>query len=320
MSGIPHIRLAAATAHEEKAIAEEISRACTEVGFFVVDQHGVDPNIFDRAFESSLEFFHRPTDEKDALPIRTSNLRGDNDYTPYGYTALLGENGYAYAGKPGMPADYVEKFSVGRLILDDTEELPFPEGDHGVELRAAMKAHFVACETVANRITELLSIALELPRDFFAQRTDRSNDSLRSLFYPGRQPDFANDQGCAEHTDGSLITLLSQDGPGLQLCNQSGEWLDIQTADRNSFIVNIGDLMARWSNDEYRSTPHRVRLADRPRQSIAFFKLANDDALIECFPKFTRTREARYEPIRYETFSLQKMNALFGRTSEKSNS
>lgn len=73
--------------------------------------------------------------------------------------------------------------------------------------------------------------------------------------------------------------------------------------------------MARWSNDEYVSTPHRVRLADRRRQSIVFFKLANDDTVIECFPKFTADRPAKYEPIRYEDFSLQKMNLLFGRES-----
>src|SRR5215207_3448547 len=309
MSSVPVIDLAG----KEAEVADGISATCTEVGFFVVEGHGVAPAIVDDAYAASLEFFRRPAAQKHAYPMRTTTARGENAYSPYGYSALLSENAYAYTGRQGMPPDYVEKFSVGRLVLDDTEDLPFPADEQGAELRRALKAYFAACEAVAGRITELLTVALELPRDFFAVRTDRSNDSLRSHYFPGRRADFDNDQGMGEHTDGTLVTLLTQDGPGLRLRDRAGDWVDVDVAGRDRFLVNIGDLMARWSNDEYVSTPHRVTLADRPRQSIVFFKLANDDALIECFPKFTRQRPARYEPIRYEQFSLRKMNALFGR-------
>jgi isopenicillin N synthase-like dioxygenase len=313
MTPIPVISFDQARQADEKKLADEISTACTEVGFFVVRDHDVDRKVIDDAYELSLDFFRRPATEKNALPMRTSTARGDNDYSPYGYSPLLSENAYAYTGKPGMPSDYVEKFSVGRLVLDDAEDLPFPAGERGTALRAALKAYFAACENVAARVTELLTVALELPRDFFATRCNRSNDSLRSQYYPGVRTEFRNDQGMGEHTDGTLITLLTEDGPGLQLRDRAGNWLDVDVPERDWFIVNIGDLMARWSNDEYVSTPHRVKLADRPRQSIVFFKLANDDAIIECFPRFTRERPATYEPIRYETFSLQKMDALFGR-------
>jgi isopenicillin N synthase-like dioxygenase len=312
MTAIPVIGLD----EDEVKVASEISRACTEVGFFVVRDHGINPEVFDDAYTESMDFFRRPVTQKDAYPMRTSTARGDNDYSPYGYSALLAENAYAYTGRPGMPADYVEKFSVGRLVLDDAEDLPFPADDRGVALRRALKTYFVACETVADRVAELLTVALELPRDFFAIRTDRSNDSLRSQFYPGAREEFLNDQGMGEHTDGTFITLLSEDGPGLQLRDLSGTWIDVDVERRDWFVVNIGDLMARWSNDEYVSTPHRVKLAGRPRQSIVFFKLANDDTLIECFPKFARERPVKYEAIRYETFSRQKMNALFGREDQ----
>lgn len=301
---------------DEAKVADQISRACAEVGFFVVCNHGIDPKVFDDAYQESMNFFRRTAEQKNSFPMQTSAVRGDNDYSPYGYSALLSENAYAYTGRQGMPADYVEKFSVGRLVLDDAEELPFPGDDRGAALRMALKTYFAACETVADRIAELLTVALELPRDFFALRTNRSNDSLRSQFYPGQREEFRNDQGMGEHTDGTFITLLSQDGPGLQVRDLAGTWLDVDVERRDWFVVNIGDLMARWSNEEYVSTPHRVKLADRPRQSVVFFKLANDDALIECFPKFTRDRPAKYEAIRYETFSLQKMNALFGREDE----
>jgi isopenicillin N synthase-like dioxygenase len=292
MTELPVISLDTGDAASEEKIADEISRACTEVGFFVIRDHGIDRKIFDDAYQLSLDFFRRPAPEKNALPMRTSKARGDNDYSPYGYSSLLSENAFAYTGKQGMPSDYVEKFSVGRLVLDDSEELPFPEDEQGRELRRALKAYFAACEQISARVTELLTIALDLPRDFFALRTSRSNDSLRSQFYPGRLQEFANDQGMGEHTDGTLITLLTEDGPGLQLRDRSGQWLDVDVPERDWFIINIGDLMARWSNDQYVSTPHRVKLVDRPRQSIVFFKLADDDAVIECFPKFTADRPA----------------------------
>lgn len=308
MTVIPVISLDA----DEVKVADEISRACAEAGFFVVRDHGINPKVFDDAYAESMHFFRRPEAEKNEVPMRTCTARGDNDYSPYGYTALLAENAHAYMGRQG-PADYVEKFSAGRLILDDAEDLPFPADDRGMALRQALKAYFAACETVAGRIAELLTVALELPREFFAARTDHANDSLRSHYYPGLRTEFRNDQGMGEHNDGTLITLLSEEGPGLQLRDLSGTWIDVDVGRRDWFVVNIGDLMARWSNDEYVSTPHRVRLAELPRQSVVFFKLANDEALIECFPKFTRDRPARYEPIRYETFSLRKMNALFGR-------
>lgn len=310
---IPVIDLEPGRPDLERKIAEEISEACRNTGFFVVRGHGIASAVFDDAYAASLRFFALTPETKDTFAMRTSNARGESDYSPYGYSALLSENAFAYTGKPGMPSDYVEKFSVGRLILHDDEELPFPADELGARLRAALKRYFAACETVAGQIAELLALALDLPRDFFATRTDTSNDSLRSHLYPGVDPQFLNDQGMGQHTDGTLITLLTQDGPGLQLQDRSGRWLDIDVQERDSFIVNIGDLMARWSNDEYVSTPHRVRLADRQRQSIVFFKLANDDTVIECFPKFAADRPAKYAPIRYEDFSLQKMNLLFGR-------
>lgn len=310
---IPVIDLAPEGPGPEHRTAEEISDACRQTGFFVVRGHGIAREVFDDAYDASMRFFRLPLENKHEFPMRTSTARGDNDYSPYGYSALLSENAYAYTGKPGMPSDYVEKFSTGRLILNDDEELPFPDDESGAQLRAALKRYFAACETVSGRIAELLALALDLPRDFFATRTNTSNDSLRSHLYPGVAPEFLNDQGMGQHTDGTLITLLTQDGPGLQLQDRSGRWLDIDVRERDSFIVNIGDLMARWSNDEYVSTPHRVRLADRQRQSIVFFKLANDDTVIECFPKFAADRPAKYEPIRYEDYSLQKMNLLFGR-------
>jgi isopenicillin N synthase-like dioxygenase len=199
---------------------------------------------------------------------------------------------------------------VGRLISNDREPLPFPPDAAGAELRAALKTYFHACESVTSRLAELFSIALDLPRDFLPRRTCNSTDSLRSQRYPQFSAALANDQGIGEHTDGTLITVVAQTGPGIQVKDRSGGWITPVVPGVDTLIVNIGDLMARWSNDTYVSTPHRVVLGE-DRQSLVFFKLANDDAMIECFPKFCTDAPAKYEPVLYKSFSLQKMSALF---------
>lgn len=296
----------------ERRAALELDRICRDVGFFTLVGHGIPEATFADAFARSRAFFARPHAEKDRCRLAEGKTRGADDYTPYGYSGLLEENAFAYTGKRGLPSDYVEKLSVGRLIADDAEPLPLPRDAAGAALRAALKAYFLACAQVTRRLAELFSIALELPRDFLTERTCRSTDSLRSQLYPDLSAELANDQGMGEHTDGTLITMLAQTGPGLQVRERGGGWITPRLPGLDAFIVNIGDLMARWSNDTYVSTPHRVVLG-RERQSLVFFKLANDDAVIECFPKFCRDAPAKYAPVVYKAFSLEKMNALFGR-------
>jgi isopenicillin N synthase-like dioxygenase len=292
----------------ERRAALALDRACQDVGFFTLRGHGIAPAIFERAFATSRAFFARPLADK--RRCRAAATRAVDDYTPYGYSGVLEENAFAYTGKRGLPSDYVEKLSTGNLIAEDHHVLPFPPDAAGADLRAALKAYYHACEAVTRRLAELFSIALDLPRDFLTERTCRSTDSLRSLYYPPLGA-LASDQGMGEHTDGTLITILAQTGPGIQVRDRHGGWITPALPAPDTFIVNIGDLMARWSNDTYVSTPHRVVLGAE-RQSIVFFKLANDDATIECFPRFCRDTPVRYAPVVYKAFSLQKMNALFG--------
>lgn len=314
MKELPRIDLTSATpgSEAERRAAFEIDRACKQVGFFTLSGHGIAPSVFEDAYGLSRAFFRLPLEAKNQCRLKSGFTMAADDYTPYGYSGMLEENAFAYMGRKGLPSDYVEKFSVGRLIEDDSARLPFSEDAEGQRLRAALKAYFRECEALTARLTELFSIALDLPRDFFAKKTSASTDSLRSLLYPRLDPELVNDQGMGEHTDGTLLTVLAQTGPGIQVKERGGAWITPTLERRDHLIVNIGDLMARWSNDEYVSTPHRVVLGGGERQSLAFFKLANDDALIECFPKFCKDTPAKYEPVVYKAFSLQKMNALFG--------
>ncbi|MDD3266391.1 MAG: 2-oxoglutarate and iron-dependent oxygenase domain-containing protein [Burkholderiales bacterium] len=291
--------------------AMEIDKACKEVGFFVITGHGYDYKIFKEVYEEMEEFFNLPLVEKNACRLEEGATLSKDDYTPIGYTGLLEENGYAYMGEFGKPSDYVEKFSVSKNIFTENTFIPFPQTPFGKAFQEKIKPYYEALEGITNQLTELFSIALDLPKDYFFDKINNSNDSLRLLTYPKMSPDFANNQGCAPHKDGTLLTLLTNTSPGIEVQNCEGNWIRPLTADIDSVIVNIGDLMMRWSNDTYLSTPHKVVLNEQKRQSIAFFKLANDDTLIKPFPKFCTDKPSKYEPIIYKTFSLEKMRALF---------
>jgi isopenicillin N synthase-like dioxygenase len=263
----------------EAAVVGDIDRACREIGFFSLCGHGIAPAVFEDANRSLAEFFARPLADKQRCRLATGATIAADDYTPYGYSGLLEENAFAYMGVADRPNDYVEKFSVGRLILADGP-LPFPDDEDGRVLRGALRVYFRACETLAARVTELFTLALGLPRDFFAVRSDRSDDSMRAHFYPGHSPALANDQGMGEHTDGTLITLLTHTAAGIQVRTRDGTWIAPRFQARDHFITNIGDLMAAWTQSAYVSTPHRVVLGREPRQSIVFFKLTNEDELV----------------------------------------
>ena len=313
---IPNINLTNSklgTHQEKRNIAMQIDEACKKTGFFVVTGHGVERKIFEEVFEVTKSFFKLSLSEKNKCRLSEGFTKAKDDYTPLGYSGLLEENGYAYMGEFGKPSDYVEKYSVNKDIFNDAISLPFPDNEFGVTFKEKIKPYYKALEDISEHLCELFAIALDLPLDYFINRINHSNDSMRIHTYPKIEDNFKNNQGCAEHRDGSLITLLTNTSPGIEVKTRAGQWIRPVVEDIDWVLVNIGDLMMRWSNDTYVSTPHRVILSEQERHSIAFFKLANDNTLIEPFPKFCQFQTPKYDPILYKEFSLQKMNFLFNR-------
>jgi len=267
--------------NDEIEVAREIDRACREIGFFTLCGHGIDRAIFEAVHAGLAEFFALPLADKLRCKLPTGPTLPQDEYTPYGYSGMLEENAFAHMGMIGKPSDYVEKFSTGRLILSDANPLPFLDDDRGRDLRRKMKAYYEACEALCDRLTELFTLGLDLPRDYFTRRIDKANDSMRGHYYPGFSGDLANDQGMGEHEDSTLITLLTHTAPGIQVRARDGQWITPQFREIDHFIINIGDLMAHWTQHAYVSTPHRVVLNREARQSLAFFKLTNEDEMVQ---------------------------------------
>lgn len=312
MIQIPVIDLSRALCGDKQArkeIAAEIDQACRDIGFITIKGHGIDPNIFKDVYASLNAFYALPQAIKDQC---ITDVRPCH-HQVNGYSALLAENAHRLMGKEGMPSDYLEKFSMGRSLLDDDFDLPFPDHPTCIALRANMKRYYEACLALTNMLTELFAIALDLPEDYFADKVDNSWDYLRLHHYPARPPEMDHDQGFAEHADMVFMTILTNVQDGLEVLTKEGNWVKAKTDQLDQFIVNIGDCMQRWSNDEWVSTIHRVTLTKTQRQSIIFFKTVNEDTMIETFPKFLKNNKPKYEPIAFEDYVGELAAKLFGK-------
>ena len=158
---------------------------------------------------------------------------------------------------------------------------------------------------LGNRLMSLFARGLGLPPGFFADKIDQQPNALRAINYPERDDaPLPGQLRAGAHTDYGTLTILRQDAVGgLEVLDRGGRWTGVETVP-GAFVINIGDLMARWTNDQWRSTLHRVvdpPVARRPparRQSMPYFQNANWSAEITCLPTCLAPGEtAPYEPV-----------------------
>ncbi|MGK9232631.1 isopenicillin N synthase family oxygenase [Inquilinus limosus] len=309
MSLVPVIDLTPGAAGEavRRQVADTVAEACERVGFLVVTGHGVPAAVIDRAWAAAHAFFDLPEAAKRTVVMPRPGY-------PYGYSPVAGES-LARSLGDRRPPDLKESFSIGPADLT-----PPPESEDAVAFawaanlwpaeppgfRDAMLAYYRELSGLAGRLMRLFALGLGLPESFFDGRIDRAISALRLLNYPD-QP-VAPEPGqlrAGAHTDyGSLTILLPQDAPGgLEVQGLDGTWHAVPTVP-GGFVINLGDLMARWTNDRWRSTLHRVvnpppdAAGSTRRQSIAFFHQPNWDAEIACLPTCLAPGETpRYPPV-----------------------
>lgn len=310
-SAIPRIDLgdfAVADGSGRREIGRLVDLACRNTGFLVIANHGVSADIVDAAWLAARNFFDRPLERKlEVRPPRHDDPRG---YFPLEFEALTRSRGVETAPDPK------ESFSCGPLTRPanrtSTEDFDFFYGPNRwpatpVHFKDAWTAYYRAMEILGARIMELFAVALDLPGDYFAAFHDAHVSALRGLNYPeSPAPDTPRQQRAGAHSDYGSVTILKPDPAvgGLELRLPSGEWLEAPEIG-NEFLVNIGDLLARWTNDRWVSTLHRVTTPDSipgnrvpRRQSIAYFQNPNPDARIAALPGCVPTGELPgYEPV-----------------------
>jgi isopenicillin N synthase-like dioxygenase len=313
-----------------RALAAQIDRACRDVGFFTIVGHGIDEGLVERAKECSRSFFALPPAEKTRYkaPPHVKGIRGYRGF---------GDESLSYSLGAAAPPDYKETFRVGRVdVPDDAYHrahldryfAPNPWPERPVEFRAAWETYYRAMEELSARLMRLFALALDLPERFFDDKIDRHISHLQANLYPDQAvPPQPGQLRAGAHSDyGSLTVLRQENRPGgLQVGAADGGWLDVESVP-HSFVINIGDLMAYWTNDRWRSTLHRVvnppreAFGSSARLSLVFFHQPNHDARVECLPSCVDAgHPAKYEPTTSGAHLLSKITKsnTMGRAESK---
>jgi len=309
LSSVPVIDIApflSGSPEGRRQVAAAVGQACEDIGFLIVKGHGVPRELVGDMYDISRRFFDLPLDEK----MKTHGRERSRGYGP------IGEEALSYGLGKAAPADVKESLYEGPMDVPDTPYFRGPVGaphfvpnvwpGRPVGLEAIWRAYYRQMERLAGDIMRIFAIALDLPERFFADKIDKHVSRVRAINYPDQaEPPLPGQLRAGEHTDYGTITILKiEDAPGgLQVRNRQGEWLDV-AAEPDAFVVNIGDLMMRWTNDRWISTLHRVLNPPRDaalgtrRISLVFFHQPNYDALIECLPSCQGPdRPAKYPPV-----------------------
>jgi isopenicillin N synthase-like dioxygenase len=294
---------------DREAFVAELGNAYREWGFAGIRGHGIPQSLIDGAYQAFTAFFALPQHNKRRYHVAGGG--GARGYTPFGVETAKGARHF----------DLKEFWHIGREIARDSrhaevmpanlwpEEVPaFREVGYGL---------YQALDQLGSKVLSALALHIDLPADWFADKTDSGNSILRPIHYPPiTTPDIPNVRAGA-HEDINLITLLvGASAEGLEVLSRRGEWVPF-TADADTIVVNIGDMLQRLTNHVYPSTTHRVvnppgEKARQPRYSTPFFLHPNPDFLIDVLPGcVTPDNPLRYrEPITAQGYLEERLREI----------
>jgi isopenicillin N synthase-like dioxygenase len=289
-------------------VVDTIKQACEEIGFFIITGHGVSIDLINRMYDTSRAFFDLPSAEKSKVN-KAGEMPGGLMFFPMKSESLAASRGVK------TPGDIKETLDYGPGFYGDE----WPDKPPGLE--EVWLEYYQTMGKLAGQLRRIFALAIGLPETYFADKFDSHHSSLRVLNYPEQKEGPLSGQlRAGAHSDYGILTILRSEASagGLQAQNRSGEWVTVPTIP-DSFVVNIGDAMMRWTNGGWISTLHRVvnppadaRRGSR-RQSIAFFHNPNKDAVIECLDAFcSPDNPPKYEPLTYGEYAELKYRQAHG--------
>ncbi|CAM2158701.1 Isopenicillin N synthase family oxygenase (plasmid) [Pararobbsia alpina] len=293
------------TPEGRESVARQVDDACRSIGFLVITNHGVPVELIDRVSAVSRTFFALPlADKRKVDRPRFDAVRG--------YSAVS-EEGLSYSLEEAAPGDLKESFSIGPAnVPDDNYHRGPAAGPHFVtntypqiaDFRESWDSYFEVMSELSRSLMRIFALALDLPEHFFDARIDKHISMFRVLSYPPQtETPLPNQLRAGAHSDYGSLTIVRPDDTGLQVLNKAGDWVDVPMIE-GSLVVNIGDLMMQWTNDQWISTVHRVinppadKASTNRRLSLVFFHQPNYDAMVECLPSCLAPGERpKYAPI-----------------------
>jgi len=287
-------------------LGAELRHACGNVGFFYIKGHGVPQALVDRTFAAAKRFHAIPLDQKLALSLNQNNI----GYLPINASAQNASTVHK-ATKPNQNESFFVSHDRDADHPDVRAGIPlrgrnqWPDGLPG--FREDVMAYVTALDALCARMIPAFAAALDLPADFFTPLfANEAHITLRMLHYPPQQVVEDNQFGQAPHTDNSFMTVLARtDVPGLAVRLPSGEWFAPPLIP-GTFLCNLGNMMRRFSNDRFLSTPHGVlNDSGTDRYSLAYFHSPNPDAIIQPVPScVSADNPPKYPPTVYRELVL----------------
>jgi len=319
-----------------QVIIESVQRACREVGFMYIVNHGLSSTLSDKMFDLSRLFFSA-LDKETKMQIENKKSKS-------------GARGYFFVGSEnldpsmGVEGDWKEGFDCGRDDITeeecqehsmvDTNQWPTTSTeDFDVnEFRRGVMGYQTEAMKVAHTLLSYVAIGLDCPSNFFSERMLKPMVTLRLLHYPPLSinkeeekentttPKREEKMGCGAHTDYGCCTILNQDSTGgLEIYNKfTSNWIDAPPVP-GSLVINLGDMMQRWTNEVYPSTIHRVKLnkkSQQSRYSIPFFVNPDVGTIVQCLSSCDTTN-AKYPPERSEEILRKRWDDAFSKNIKK---
>jgi len=295
----------------KQQVAGALREAAIKVGFFYIRNHGVPEAIIKAMFDAGPAFFALPVEEKMKVHVKCSTNNS-------GYTPLLEEN-----VNPKAKGDLHEAYDIAAELPPDDPALAEGKGLYGVniwpedmpEFRKAMLDYHFEVLKLGRRLFRAFALALGQAEDFFEPMITKPTCAQRIIYYPPQEGPIDEDLiGIGAHSDYECFTILAQhEVPALQVLNAAGEWIAAPPIP-GTFVINIGDQMARWSNDVFASTLHRaINTTGRARYSAPFFLGTNYDTVIDVLPGcVTPEHPRKYEPVIAGDYVQSRFDATYG--------
>uniref|UniRef100_A0A0G4FTF2 Fe2OG dioxygenase domain-containing protein n=1 Tax=Chromera velia CCMP2878 TaxID=1169474 RepID=A0A0G4FTF2_9ALVE len=271
---------------EADVCVAKVRRACCDFGFFLLTGHGLSEEEMAGALQLVKDLFALPSSEKQKMSSTLNKLNR-------GYTAMSEET---LDPEKQSEGDTKEGFYMGREVAADSPEAQtpltgpnvWPPEDVLPGWRRGMEQYYEKMTALGHRLLRLVARSLQIEPDFFDAKFRPGMRWLRPLHYAPQKSDVEKGVlGAGEHTDYGMLTILLTDGiRGLEILpkkeGQRGtEWVEVPHV-QGGFVVNLGDMLERWTNGVYMSTPHRVVMKDAVhRYSLPFFFEPNFDCRVE---------------------------------------
>ena len=277
---------------------DEIREACRSVGFFYIKNHQIPQSHIDSLISLVHAFFNLSLEEKMKIHISKSDIfRG---YTPLGKELTNDKYDWHECVDFGLDLESNDSdINNGKNLVGPNQ---WPEDQHN--FKKALENHWKLMIILGRRITQGLSISLGLPKNYFLPFMNKSHSYMRVSNYPPLENKKNIDHGIGSHIDYGFLTILLQDNiSGLEIKNSNNEWFSAPIIP-GTFLINIGHMMQRWTNDYYRATIHRVvSPKDEARCSIPFFFEPNFDTVVKPLETFcSEDNPARYKPIHFGNY------------------